>query len=230
MLNLETRTYNFVKCPSCDSKSEILKLEYKTINPEFLQDQEAERDPKKILKKTARLDTKAVKRYGPAIHVCNSCGQDLGRDIEKYKYQGTFRKGSLDDYYALGHNKIINHTEDFLRRCDLTLYNDFLEQEYWFEEVENYYPLNEDGEEDEKGEYPEIFQAFIVDYCFYKDLQEADEVVAESGPHYIWCRCSFGQAISMDRVIQDIAYKFADPEKLPDLWTLEKAERLEDLR
>ena len=27
----------------------------------------------------------------------------------------------------------------------------------------------------------------------------------------------------MDRVIQDIAYKFADPEKLPDLWTLERA-------
>ena len=90
--------------------------------------------------------------------------------------------------------------------------------------------MDEDGEEGEEGEYSEIFQAFIVDYCFYKDLQEANEVVAESGPHYIWGRCSFGQAISMDRVIQDIAYKFADPEKLPDLWTLEKAERLEGLK
>ena len=89
--------------------------------------------------------------------------------------------------------------------------------------------MNEDGEEDDDGEYPEIYQAFIVDYCFFKDLQEADEVVSDSG-HYIWCRSSFGQAISLDRVIQGIAYKFADPEKLPDLWTLEKAERLEDLK
>ena len=110
------------------------------------------------------------------------------------------------------------------------MYNDFLEQEYWFEEVENYYPMNEDGEEDEEGEYPEIYQAFIVDYCLYQDLQEANEVVAESGPHYIWGRCSFGQSISLDRVMQDIAYKFADPEKLPDLWTLEKEELLDDLR
>ena len=230
MLNSETRTYNFIKCPSCGSKSEILKLEYKTINPRFLQDQEAERDWKKILKKTARLDTKAVRYFGPAIHVCNSCGQDLGMDIRKYEYQGIFKKGSIKDYYALGHSKIINHTENFLRRCDLTLYNDFLEQEYWFEEVENYYPMNEDGEEDDNGEYPEIFQAFIVDYCLYQDLREADEVVAESGPHYIWGRCSYGQAISMDRVIQDIAYKFADPETLPDLWTLEKEQRLEHLK
>ena len=72
------------------------------------------------------------------------------KDIEKYKYQGTFIKGSLDDYYALGHDKIIRHTEDFLRRRDLILYNDFLEQDYWFEEVENYYPINEDGEKDEE--------------------------------------------------------------------------------
>lgn len=230
MLNSETRTYNFIKCPSCDSKSEILKLEYKTINPEFLQDQEAERDPKKILKKTARLDTKAVKHFGPAIYVCNSCGQDLGRDIEKYKYQGTFIKGSLDDYYALGHDKIIRHTEDFLRPRDLLLHNEFLEQEYWFEEVENYYPMNEDGEEDAEGEYPEIYQSFIVDYGLYLNLKAEAEVVGETANQYIWCRCSFGQAISMDRVIQDIAYKFADPEKLPELWTLEKEERLEDLK
>jgi len=230
MLNSETRPYNFVKCPSCDSKSEILKLEYKTINPEFLQDQEAERDPKKILKKTARLDTRAVKHFGPAIHVCNSCGQDLGRDIEKYKYQGTFRKGSLDDYYALGHDKIINHTEDFLSRRDLLLHNEFLEDDYWFEEVENYYPMNEDGEEDEEGDYPEVFQAFIVDYGLYLNLKAEDEITAETATQYIWCRCSFGQAISMDRVMQDIAYKFADPEKLPELWTLEKEEHLEDLK
>lgn len=229
MLNSETRTYNFIKCPSCDSKSEILKLEYKTINPEFLQDQEAERDPKKILKKTARLDTKAVRHFGPAIHFCNSCGQNLGRDIEKYKYQGTFKKGSLNDYYALGHDKVITHTEDFLRRCDLTLNNEFLEQEYWFEEVDNFYPMNEDGEEDDEGEYPEIYQAFIVDYCLYKDLLEADEVVSNSG-HYIWCRCAYGQAISLDRCMQDIAYKFADPEKLPELWTLEKEVHLADLK
>ena len=230
MLNSETKPYNFVKCPSCGSKGEISKLEYKTINPGFLQDQEAERDWKKILKKTARLDTKAVRYFGPAIHICNTCGQDLGRDIEKYIHQGTFKKGSLRDYYALGHNKIINHTEDFLRRCDLTLYNDFLEQEYWSEIVENYYRMNEDGELDENGEYPEIYQAFIVDYSLYKNLQEAKEVVAEIGPHYIWGRSSFGQAISLDRVIQDIAYKFADPEKLPDLWTLEKEQRLENLK
>lgn len=223
MLNSETRTYNYVKCPSCHRKSEILKLEYKTINPEFLQDHEAEYDPKKILKKTARLDTKAVKRYGPAIHVCNSCGQDLGRDIEKHTFTGTFKKGTIDDYYNLGFDRIISHTEDFLRRCELTLHNDFLDLEYWLEEVENYYPINEDGEEDEEGEYPEIYQAFIVDYGLYKNLQEAKEVVSDCG-HYIWCRSSFGQAISMDRVIQDIAYKFADPEKLPDLWTLEKEE------
>jgi len=30
--------------------------------------------------------------------------------------------------------------------------------------------------------------------------------------------------------MQDIAYKFADPEKLPELWTLEKEEHLEDLK
>ena len=110
------------------------------------------------------------------------------------------------------------------------MYNDFLEQEYWSEIVENYYRMNEDGELDENGEYPEIYQAFIVDYSLYKNLQEAKEVVAEIGPHYIWGRSSFGQAISLDRVIQDIAYKFADPEKLPDLWTLEKEQRLENLK
>ena len=90
--------------------------------------------------------------------------------------------------------------------------------------------MNEDGEEDAEGEYPEIYQSFIVDYGLYLNLKAEAEVVGETANQYIWCRCSFGQAISMDRVIQDIAYKFADPEKLPELWTLEKEERLEDLK
>ena len=55
--------------------------------------------------------------------------------LENTNIKELFIKGSLDDYYALGHDKIIRHTEDFLRPRDLILYNDFLEQDYWFEEV-----------------------------------------------------------------------------------------------
>ena len=40
MLNSETQTYNYIKCPSCGSKSEILKLEYVTINPKYFRPQE----------------------------------------------------------------------------------------------------------------------------------------------------------------------------------------------
>lgn len=91
------------------------------------------------------------------------------------------------------------------------------------EYAENYVPTSDLDELDEseraeaeevrpceyandEGEYPEIMQWFVIDSRGYRWLAAAGEVVAETpGGNYVWGRSCYGQAITMDYVIQCIA-------------------------
>ena len=75
-------------------------------------------------------------------------------------------------------------------------------------EAENYYPTNGDGEKDENGEYPEIYEFWSVDEWLGKKLEQAGEIIFECLDFVVWGRCTTGQAIYLDRVIQNIAIKY----------------------
>ncbi len=70
----------------------------------------------------------------------------------------------------------------------------------------------EDGAE---PEYMEAMQHFIVDHWFAKELEKKGEIIAYDFLGLtIWGRCTYGQAISMDYVVQSIyrdLYKEEEP-------------------
>lgn len=72
-------------------------------------------------------------------------------------------------------------------------------------EAKNYYPQNEDGEADENGEYPEIFEFWAVSDWLYEKLEERGEVVFEMLDFNVWGRQCTGQAICLDGIIQKLA-------------------------
>lgn len=57
--------------------------------------------------------------------------------------------------------------------------------------------------EDEQDEPQEVMQWFKVSGWLFRQLQERGAVVLESPCSYYWGRCSFGQSVTLDSVIQD---------------------------
>lgn len=58
--------------------------------------------------------------------------------------------------------------------------------------------------DDEKNQYHEIFEYWIVSEFLYKKLKEKGQPVLEWGNNYYWGRCTTGQAILLDDVISSI--------------------------
>lgn len=100
------------------------------------------------------------------------------------------------------------------------------------DDIENYYTFHciDDGEELENvgGDYPwqcpscgkvsaspeddgmeseprEIFEWWFVTEFMYKDLKNQGQPVMDTNYGYLWGRCTTGQAIKMDYVIEKIA-------------------------
>ena len=69
----------------------------------------------------------------------------------------------------------------------------------------NYYPMNEDGEKDDDGEYPEIYEFWSITEWLAEKLEEKEEITFEYLDFIVWGRQATGQAILLDGVIQDIA-------------------------
>jgi hypothetical protein len=60
-------------------------------------------------------------------------------------------------------------------------------------------------EDEEHGEYPEIFEYWLVSDYLLNKLRDKGEVVLEDYHGLnIWGRCTTGQAILLDNVIEDI--------------------------
>ena len=66
-----------------------------------------------------------------------------------------------------------------------------------YEDIEN-------NTEDTDGNYPEIFEYWLVSSYLFDKLKEKGEPVIETHALKIWGRCTTGQGISIDRVIEDI--------------------------
>jgi len=81
-------------------------------------------------------------------------------------------------------------------------------------EAENYEKAreehNEGNEDKDRWDEPEIYEFWSVSDWLYERLKERGEIVFEYLDFYVWGRQTTGQAIYMDKVIQDIAeeYKF----------------------
>ena len=54
----------------------------------------------------------------------------------------------------------------------------------------------------------EVFEWYFIKERLYEDLQEHQEVVANTKFGFIWGRCTTGQSISMDYTIQEIYKEF----------------------
>jgi hypothetical protein len=67
----------------------------------------------------------------------------------------------------------------------------------------SYYNIVND-KEDENGDYPEVFSWYLVTDWLADKLKEEKEVVLETDQGSYWGRCTFGQLISMDSVIERI--------------------------
>jgi hypothetical protein len=63
-------------------------------------------------------------------------------------------------------------------------------------------------EDEETGEYPEIYEFWSVDEWLYERLKERGEVVFECLDFYVWGRQATGQALYMDEVIQNLAEEY----------------------
>lgn len=75
---------------------------------------------------------------------------------------------------------------------------------YNMENITNFYPMNEDGEESDDGNYPEIFEWWLVTDWFAEKLEEQKECVLKTNYGTYWGRCTTGQAISLDAVVERI--------------------------
>ena len=65
-------------------------------------------------------------------------------------------------------------------------------------------------DEDEEPEYAEVYEHWLVSEWLANKLREQDENVVELYGLNIWCRCSTGQAIKCDDVIQTIYNKYVN--------------------
>jgi len=73
-------------------------------------------------------------------------------------------------------------------------------------DAKNYYPIDEDGKrDDDKGEYPEIFEFWAVSEWLGKKLEKKGEVVFKMLDFIVWGRQTTGQALYMDGIIEEIA-------------------------
>lgn len=75
-----------------------------------------------------------------------------------------------------------------------------LEAPFSWEDVENTYEEDEDGEE----VYREVFEWWRITEWLYRKLREKGEVVLEGSYFYYWGRCCTGQSISLDSIIDKI--------------------------
>jgi len=82
----------------------------------------------------------------------------------------------------------------------------YIHPELLLDEAKNFYPVNEEGKrDDENGEYPEIYEFWSVSEWLANKLEAKGEIIFECLDFIVWGRQATGQAIYMDRVIQDIA-------------------------
>lgn len=60
------------------------------------------------------------------------------------------------------------------------------------------------GQEDEDGNINEPLQFYTITHWLFQKLKEKGEIVCEFEELYIWGRCTYGQSITIDGVIEDI--------------------------
>lgn len=72
----------------------------------------------------------------------------------------------------------------------------------------NYYPMNEDGEKDEDGDYPEVYEFWSITEWLGEKLEERGEIIFDYLDFTVWGRQCTGQAIKLDGIIQDIAKEY----------------------
>lgn len=67
-----------------------------------------------------------------------------------------------------------------------------------------------EGDEDEETEYAEVYEHWLVSEWLANKLREQDETVVELYGLNIWARCTTGQDIKCDDVIQTIYNKYVN--------------------
>jgi hypothetical protein len=87
------------------------------------------------------------------------------------------------------------------------LVNDICKEDYsLFDEMENYEPIDENGKPSEDGEYPEIFEFWLVSDWFADKLAKKGECVNKDWHGLtVWGRCTTGQHMLLDSVVSHIA-------------------------
>lgn len=105
---------------------------------------------------------------------------------------------------VIGKELVDKHIKDNL--C-LTIEKELADNpELLIEKAKNFYPVNEEGERDyENGEYPDIYEFWSVSGWLAEKLEEKGEIVFECLDFIVWGRQTTGQAIYLDKVIQEIA-------------------------
>jgi len=92
----------------------------------------------------------------------------------------------------------------------MVLFNNLTEVDAnWFEGVENYYMIDSDGNEVEDGDYPEVYQWYVISQSGYDYLKKyTTEIIGYSellGIHY-WGITHFGTVWS--HVFTDVADQY----------------------
>ena len=88
---------------------------------------------------------------------------------------------------------------------ELVQYHEEMEDYSLTEGMENFQTVNEDGEKDDNGEYPEIYEYWLVSTWLAGKLIEKGECVNEDWHGLVvWGRQCTGQAILLDGVISEI--------------------------
>lgn len=67
----------------------------------------------------------------------------------------------------------------------------------WYENIENYQTINSDGEYDEEGDYPEIYQWYAITQSGYEYPQRNTSEIIGYSPEldtYYWCITHFGMS------------------------------------
>lgn len=72
--------------------------------------------------------------------------------------------------------------------------------------------------EDADGEYPEVYEWWMVNDWFAEKLKAKNEVIVEAYNNTCWGRQSSGQAILLDRVIGEIAFDMEILSGQPNSW------------
>lgn len=77
-----------------------------------------------------------------------------------------------------------------------------------WEHITNYYEQDENGQPSENGEYPQIFEWWLLENDYIAELLEKEnECILKTDNGIYWGRTCSGQAISMDSVIETIYQK-----------------------